>query len=201
LTVTGRTSSFAYKGKTGDLRIIGKELGVDNLLEGSVRKDGKDLRITAQLNNSSNGAHLWSHTYDRELSKVFELQEEIAKDVATALRIKLDVGETRRASGGTTNVEAYDKFLRGNAAINQRDMSHALQYMNEAVELDPDYVNAWWAILASGVADRPERAKARQRLEMLAPNSWQAILPRTMALLPDRKWIEAAAGFKAAHYD
>ena len=112
LRLTGRTSSFSFKGKNEDLRVIGKKLGVDNLLEGSVRKEGRNLRITTQLINSKDGSHLWSKTYDHELSGVFALQEEIAKDVTKALRIRLDVSDLPRSKGGTTNVEAYDKYLR-----------------------------------------------------------------------------------------
>ena len=115
LSVTGRTSSFSFKGKNEDVRTIARKLGVGNLLEGSIRKEGRQLRITAQLVNGKDGAHLWSQTYDRELSGVFALQEEIAKDVASALSIKLDVGETRRAKGGTTTVDAWDKYLQAAA--------------------------------------------------------------------------------------
>jgi TolB-like protein len=112
LRVTARTSSFSFKGKGEDMRVIGEKLGVANLLEGSVRKDGNQLRITAQLINGKDGTHLWSKTYDRELSGVFALQEEVAKDVASALSITLDVGDLPRIQGGTTDVEAYGKYLQ-----------------------------------------------------------------------------------------
>ena len=115
LRVTGRTSSFSFKGKNEDLRKIAEQLGVANLLEGSVRKDGDNLRITAQLIDGRDGAHLWSKTYARELKQVFTVQEEIARDVAQALSVTLDIGETSRATGGTTHVEAYDKYLQARA--------------------------------------------------------------------------------------
>ncbi len=99
LSVTARTSSFSFKGKNEDVRVIAQKLGVSNLLEGSIRKEGNQLRITAQLVSGKDGAHLWSKTYDRELSGVFALQEEIAKDVASALSIKLDVGENAAGQG------------------------------------------------------------------------------------------------------
>jgi TolB-like protein len=151
LRVTARTSSFSFKGKNEDVRAIAQKLGVANLLEGSIRKDGKSLRITAQLVNGKDGGHLWSQTYDRELSGVFALQEEIAKDVARALSITLDVGETSRANGGTTNVEAFDKYLRAQAlsmrgSIN--DLPQAAQLLREAVALDPNFTVAWLSLRA-----------------------------------------------------
>ena len=99
MRVTGRTSSFSFKGKNEDLRAIAQTLGVAHLLEGSVRKEGRTLRITAQLIDGKDGAHLWSKTYDRGLEAVFTMQEEIARDVTSALSIRLDVGEMSRARG------------------------------------------------------------------------------------------------------
>ena len=89
LHVAGRTSSFAFKGKEDDLRIIGEKLNVSTILEGSVRKDNNRVRITAQLINVENGYHLWSETFDRELDDIFAIQEEIAREVAQALRVTL----------------------------------------------------------------------------------------------------------------
>jgi TolB-like protein len=111
LRLTVRTSSFAFKGKNEDLRVIGEKLGVANLLEGSVRKAGNELRITAQLINAADGTNRWSKTYVRKLEDVFAVQEQIARDVASALSITLDVGSFSRAAGGTNSIEAYDKFL------------------------------------------------------------------------------------------
>ncbi len=133
LAVTARTSSFSFKGKNEDVRAIGGKLGVGNLLEGSIRKEGKQLRITAQLVSSKDGAHIWSQAYNRELSGVFQLQEQIAKDVAQALSIKLDVGDTRRAKGGTTNLEAFDKYLRAGALLG-KGYDKALRYPGRRAE-------------------------------------------------------------------
>jgi TolB-like protein len=149
LAVTGRTSSFSFKGKNEDLRVIARTLGVANLLEGSVRKDGRKLRITAQLINGRDGAHQWSKTYDRELSDVFALQEEVAKDVAQALSIKLDVGEMSRAQGGTTNLEAYEKYLHATDALRRIDFAAALPLFRAAVALDPDFGLAWVGLYKS----------------------------------------------------
>ncbi len=115
------------------------------MLEGSVRKDGKQLRITAQLINAIDGTHLWSQTYDRELSGIFAVQEEIAKDVSQALSITLDVGEMSRAKGGTTNVDAYDKYLRARTLFNQlgpKELLQAAQMYREALALDPKFARA-----------------------------------------------------------
>jgi TolB-like protein len=201
LRVTGRTSSFSFKGKNEDLRVIGEKLGVANLLEGSIRKDGSELRITAQLINSKDGTHLWSQTYDRELSKVFVLQEEIARDVAKALSIKLDVGDMPRAQGGTTNLDAYEKYLRGVAAFVQTDMVQASQRFREAVALDPAFVEGWWILFAtlegSGTASE-EKAKALDKLEALAPGSWHALLARGLQLGDSHQWSKAESAFEAA---
>jgi TolB-like protein len=208
LSVTARTSSFSFKGKNEDMRIIGQKLGVANLLEGSVRKDGKQLRITTQLINSSTGAHLWSRTYDRELSKVFDLQDEIAKDVAQALSIRLDVGNVSRAMGGTTNIEAYDKFLQARALSNQdaqRDqLIQGVRLLREAVKLDPSFVMAWGALAdelnvltlwepESDAALRKEMAEAQAQVLKLAPDGLVAQTVRWQKLMVQRKWAEAAA--------
>lgn len=145
LTVTGRTSSFAFKGRNEDLRVIGEKLGVANLLEGSVRKAGNELRITAQLNNARSGAHLWSRTYERSLDNVFEIQESIAKDVARALSVKLEVGELAGRPGMTRNVEAYDAFLASGryAEPIANSLQAAMVHLERATTLDPAFVNAW----------------------------------------------------------
>ncbi len=208
LTVTARTSSFSFKGRNEDMRVIGEKLGVANLLEGSVRKDGKQLRITAQLINSRNGAHLWSRTYDRELSRVFDLQDEIAKDVAQALSIKLDVGNMSRASGGTNDIAAYDKLLQARALSNQdaqRDqLIQGVQLLREAVKLDPAFVQAWGALAdelnvltlwmpESDTALRKEMAEAQAQVLKLAPDGMVAQTVRWQKLMVQRKWAEAAA--------
>jgi len=112
LRVTARTSSFFFKGKNEDLRVIGQQLNARYLLEGSVRKAGNELRITAQLIDALAGSHLWSRTFDRTLNDVFAIQEEIAMAVSGAMSVSLDVGAMARTRGGTTNLEAYDKYLR-----------------------------------------------------------------------------------------
>jgi TolB-like protein len=177
LRVIGRTSSFAFKGKNEDLRTIGEALGVDHILEGSVRKSGENLRITAQLINPADGSHLWSETYDRKLGDVFEIQEEIARTVAASLRISIEVTNLRE--GGTHNLEAYDEYLRSQAQASPTD---AVAHLERAVELDPHFTRAW-ADLAGAAGGallfaparsgewRQKRREAVNQVLALAPNS------------------------------
>ncbi len=148
LKVTGRTSSFAYKGKDVDLRTIGETLGVKNILEGSIRKSGNNLRITAQLNDAKTGYHLWSKTYDRPMDDIFKIQEDIATSVAQALQISLGVGELGTRPGMTRNIEAYDAFLASNAFTEPTpdSMRTAMGGLELATKLDPAFVDAWFAL-------------------------------------------------------
>src|SRR5262249_14875517 len=114
LRVAARTSSFEFKGKGQDIRKIGAQLNVTAGLEGSVRRAGDTLRVTAQLNNGADGYHLWSETYERQVSDVFAIQEEIALAIAGALRVQLTAGEKQGiARRYTGNVEAYRLYLQG----------------------------------------------------------------------------------------
>lgn len=212
LRVAGRTSSFSFKGKNEDLVVIGAKLRVNHSLEGSVRKSGKDLRITAQLINAADGSHVWSQTYDRKLESVFAVQEEIAKDVAAALSVTLGVGQSLQLAGGTTNVEAYGKFLAARA-ISERgsgaDWEQAAQLYRDALALDPKFARAWSGLyVALGVVDyfflekksslTKEVAQARDRMLALAPDAWwtQALLAREFE--SQRRWSEAETLASAA---
>jgi len=146
LLVPARTSSFFFKGKATTIPEIARELGVANVLEGSIRRSGDRLRVTVQLVRADNGYHLWSQTYDRELRDVFELQDDIANSVVQALQIKLAGGELSRRKGGTDNLEAYQLYLRAVSARNQnvpRFTDVAREYLEEATEMDPAYGRAW----------------------------------------------------------
>ena len=157
LQVAGRTSSFAYKGRDLDLRVIGEELGVAHLLEGSVRKAGERLRITAQLIKVADGYHLWSETYDRELTDVFAIQSDIARHVVDALQVTL-LGEdaARMQAGGTTDVEAYNDYLQGIYLVNQGSREDtvraAVAAFDRALARDPAFVDAWVALGATMTA-------------------------------------------------
>jgi TolB-like protein len=212
LRVAGRTSSFSFKGKNEDMRVIGEQLGVGNLLEGSVRKDGNHLRITAQLINAKDGIHIWSQTYDRDLSGVFAVQEEIAKDVSEALSIKLNVGEMSRARGGTTNLEAYDKYLQAKGKRDRgdgkADLLEADQLFRDALTIDPKFGRAWSGLYDSlsdtlifvqenSVAVRAEMANASAQAVALAPGAWWALATRANELTTRHKWAEAEIAAKA----
>ena len=120
LRVIARTSSFAYKGKDVKVADVARELDVDHLLEGSVRKAGDRIRITAQLVRASDSSHLWSETYDRELEDVFAVQDEISKEVVSALRVRLLGSDTAQPGpGGTSNPKAYEEFLRALYLLNR----------------------------------------------------------------------------------
>ncbi|MEP7312089.1 MAG: TIR domain-containing protein [Pseudomonadota bacterium] len=215
LRVTGRTSSFSFKGKNEDLRVIGEKLGVANLLEGSIRKDGNQLRITAQLINSKDGAHQWSQTYARELKDVFSIQEDIAKDVARAMRVTLDVGDLNRSQGGTTNVEAYDRYLRGRELLLRDERSasgQSVEQFREAVTLDPTFSRAWLGLSRAlqtravfmpgeGASLLPEIERANERVKNLAPGAWWAKLLVADEMRSKRKWADAEEAINAALAD
>lgn len=114
LRVASRTSSFAFKGKNEDIGEVGRKLKVHTILEGSVRKTGSRLRVTAQLINVADGYHLWSERYDRQLEDVFEIQDDIAENIVRALRLVLGEEEKRALEKTSTeNVRAYEYYLRG----------------------------------------------------------------------------------------
>ncbi len=146
LKVAGRTSSFSFKGKNQDLRTIGETLGVANLLEGSVRKQGNKVRITAQLIQATDGFHLWSKTFDGDLTDVFELQERIARGITEELKVILQGDQqTRLVPVATQDPEAYALYLQSTAALNQRDyarMGQAIGWLEQALKLDPKFARA-----------------------------------------------------------
>ncbi len=150
LHVAGRTSSFQFKGTNEDLRLIGQKLNVANVLEGSVRQSGARLRITAQLIDTENGYHLWSNTYDRELTDIFAIQDEIAANVVDALRVTL-LGEENTVDHGTDNLEAYNLLLQASYFWDQsteESYGKAEEALRQAIALDPEYAQAY-AKLAS----------------------------------------------------
>ncbi len=139
--ITARTSSFQFRDKNEDLRSIGQKLGVATILEGSVRKDADRIRITVQLINVQNGFHIWSETYDRKASDIFAVQEEIARSIASALRVTLLPG--RVYSPKPTNPEAYNAYLQGRYAHSTSDLEKAAGYYQQAIGLDPKFAPAW----------------------------------------------------------
>jgi TolB-like protein/class 3 adenylate cyclase len=147
LFVIARNSSFTYKGRAVDVKQVGRELGVRYVLEGSVRKAGKRVRITGQLIDASTGAHLWADRFDGELADVFDLQDQVTASVVGAIAPKLEQAEIERAKRKPTeSLDAYDYFLRGMAAFRQFSKpsnEEALALFSRAIELDPDFASAY----------------------------------------------------------
>jgi len=211
LRVSSRTSSFTFKGKNDDVREIARRLQVKTILEGSVRKSGKRLRLTAQLINASDNAQLWADRYDRELEDVFAIQDEIASSIVAALRVMLSDDEKKAIEKPTANVEAYGFYLRGRQYFHQhRRKSHeyARQMFERAIALDPGY-----ALAHCGVADccsflyqyfdaspanlRRADAASRRALE-LAPSLAEAHASRGLAVSLSGRFDEANTEFEMA---
>ncbi len=154
LTVIGRTSSFQFKGKSEDLRTIGARIGARYVVEGSVRKAGARIRVTAQLIDSRSGAHRWSESYDRDFGDILALQDEIATGIARALQISVDAGEGA-SSHHTLNPEAYTLYLRGRLALDQvhlPQLSEAVRDFEQALSLEPSFLHAAEALALAHVA-------------------------------------------------
>ncbi|MEP5566822.1 MAG: hypothetical protein ABJN62_03225 [Halioglobus sp.] len=196
LQVAARTSSFAFKGKNMDITEIGNTLKVDTMLEGSVRKSGTRLRITAQLIDVANGYHLWSETYDRELTDVFEIQDELTSAIVAALKVHLAVGETTERAATVDNWEAYDAYLKGLHAIRKRtdeSTSAAIGYFQEAVRLDPEFAaalaqQAQAVLLSVSYGGAPKEEAAAKG---------KALLSRALSLNPELAEGYAARGYLA----
>src|SRR5436309_12816943 len=146
LRVVARTSSFSFKEKNPGVSEVGKKLNVENVVEGSVRRDGNRVRISAQLINARNGLQLWSETYERELQGVFALQDEITRAIVDALKIKLAISLPAHEQH---NTEGYDLYLQGLYFSNkgsEEDLRRALSFFQRAVEKDPTFARAWTGI-------------------------------------------------------
>jgi len=150
LLVVARTSTFTYKGKAVDVRQVSREQGVRYVLEGSVRKAGNRVRVTAQLIDGTTGHHVWAERYDRDLEDIFAVQDEITREVVVALDVHLREGEQARVwSGGTKNVEAWECVRLGQDALNRvtaNDRIEARRLFDRALELDPNYPMAWFSL-------------------------------------------------------
>jgi adenylate cyclase len=210
--VASRTSSFAFKGKNEDIGEIGRKLKVNTVLEGSVRKVGNRLRVTAQLINVSDGYHLWSERYDRQLEDVFEIQDEIAENIVRALRVVLGEDEKRAIeTTPTENMQAYEYYLRGRQVEHQMrrtPLQYARRMFERAIEIDPIFARAH-----AGIADccsflymywdaskaNLEGADASsQRALELDPESAEAHTSRALALTLSRQYAAARREFEAA---
>jgi TolB-like protein/class 3 adenylate cyclase/cytochrome c-type biogenesis protein CcmH/NrfG len=150
LFVIARNSTFTYKGKPVKVQQVAEELGVRYVLEGSVRKGGDTIRITAQLVDALSGHHLWAKRYDRNLDDIFAVQDEITKEIISAMQVKLTEGEqVQAAARGTDNLEAYLKYLQANEYLTRQNIEStalAKQSAEEAIALDPEYAWAYYAL-------------------------------------------------------
>jgi len=192
--VPGRTSSFAFKNRNEDLREIGALLDVKHILEGSVRQQGDKIRITAQLNDVDTGFHRWSKTYDRELNDIFEVQDDIATEVAKALKdILLDEDREVIAKKATENADAYQSFLQGEHFLELRTpegTEKALAAFVRATELDSEYAAAW-AGLALAYGYLPSYGLMG---EDESNQLGRAALDRALDIDPDHYWVQYAKG-------
>ena len=163
LHVIARNSSFTYKGKPVDVKQVGRELGVRYVLEGSVRKAGNRVRVTGQLIDATSGAHIWAERFDRDLTDIFAVQDELTQEIIAALKIKLSAPEKVQIAGaGTKNVDAHDFFLRGRELVigNKRDramFAQANEYLRRAIELDPNYAGPYAALAWAYIMDYQNR--------------------------------------------
>ena len=151
LKVASRTSSFTYKGENLDIPEIARQLKVGNIVEGSVRKSGNRVRITAQLINTSDDRHLWSDTFDRELTDIFAIQDEIANAIVNALKNELNIGlDAVKVESATDNLDAYDLYLKARGMfIARQNLDVANQLFEQATQLDPGFAVAWEGLAAS----------------------------------------------------
>jgi TolB-like protein/DNA-binding winged helix-turn-helix (wHTH) protein len=210
LRVIGRTSSFSFKGKNEDVRQVAAALDVQYVLEGSVRRDGDHLRITAQLVDATSGSQQWSETYDRKLGDVFAIQKQIADSVAATLQLTLRPALVAAVAGGTRNLEAYEAYLSARAATNNVGSSYApeaIALLERAVQLDPDFALAWAALAEAYTfaADFPPSlalpltpvelqqriSRAAMRALELAPVAPQSLRAAGMVSMQARDWAEA----------
>jgi len=212
LSVAARSSSFQFKAGAGDIRNIGRELGVKAILEGSVRKSDNRIRVTAQLVKSSDGYHLWSKTFDEEIKDVFAIQDEIATCIANSLLETLKPRDRLNIhTAFTTDVSAYEYYLRGRQffkRFRKRDLEYAMQMFREAINIDSEFALAW-----AGYADchsfmvmyvdpqtecRGEASKASKRALEIDPNLAEAHASRGLACLVCEEFDGAEAEFLRA---
>lgn len=190
LRVIARTSSFSFKGQNADVRTIARRLDVTYVLQGSVRKSGERVRITAQLIDASSSAHVWSETYDRELRDLFAVQSEIANGIANALHVTLGRNGPRRAE--TASEEAYEHYLQGRHLFHRRSGSDLLQakaHFEQAVRIDPAYGRAW-AALAGVYRVAPFEGFRLSN----AMQHWREAAERAVTLAPDMAEAQMRVG-------
>ena len=210
LRVASRTSSFAYKGSREDIRDIGRKLGVQSVLEGSVRRTDSRIRITSQLIDVTDGYHLWTEQYDREPEDVFAIQEEIAQSIAQALRIELtDEEKSAIEQAPTASIEAYDFYLRGRRFFyrhTRKYTHHAIAMFSNAIDKDPRYARAYagkadchsylfW-YFGGSAEDLEQAEKDSQTALKLDPGLAETHAARGLALSLSKRFAEAEKEFE-----
>jgi adenylate cyclase len=212
LKVASRTSAFNFKGRQVGIPDVARELGVGTVLEGSVRRAGERVRITAQLIEADSDSHLWSETYDRELKDVFAIQDDIAQSIVKALQVTLSPQERRAMqSVATTDPEAYDYYLRGRNymySMARRDYEHAIRMFEQAITLDSKYALAYAGLAdayshmyryVEATAENVEKAnRASEQAVVLDRDSAEAHASRGLALFISERYDEAEAEFEIA---
>ena len=210
LKVAARTSAFAFKGKAEDLRKVGEVLDVATVLEGSVQKSGDEVRITAQLIDTRSGYHLWSEKYDRKLTSIFAVEDEISKAIADKLQVQLAGGSrSTLVAQKTIDSRAHDLYLRGLAFLAQRSVDKATDAFQQAVAIDPGYAQAWAALaeaeaLLPGYQFNQSQAAnalslaAAQRALALDPDNSLAYVTRGMVYTNQMRWADADRAFRRA---
>ena len=210
LHVPARTSCFAFRGASVDAREIGRQLGVDALLEGSIRKAGNRVRITVQLIDAQNGYRLWSEQFDRELDDIFAIQDEIARSVVDALGLSLTRREEHRfLKRSTSNVPAYEFYLRGRKLFQKwtrQNIELARKMFQRAIELDPDFADAWAGLATAhvhlfGRDNEPHLEKAREASDhalKLDPESAEAHVAAGQGFSMEQRYADAAKAFERA---
>ncbi|HEU0275176.1 MAG TPA: tetratricopeptide repeat protein [Candidatus Udaeobacter sp.] len=203
LKVIGRSSSFRFKDRREEPKVIGEKLGVSTLLDGTVRKQGDRVRIVAQLVNVPDGIQLWTRTFDRQLKDIFAVQEEIAKAVAESLRVTLLGSPEKSTQMATNSVEAHNAYLQArfySQRGNVEDYRKAITYFDRAIELDPTYALAYaqrseiWTLLGDLTGERPTAyPKARSDAEKAV-----ALAPALAEAHAALGWVRAFTEFKFA---
>ena len=215
LHVASRTSAFAYKGKDVPISQIAKELKVDNVLEGSVRKAGNRVRITAQLINAKTDRHIWSETYERELVDIFDIQEEISNNIVESLKVALNVDESaaiERAQRPTANAEAYELYLQGRFAWRQRyevNIRKSIELFEKAIALDSDFARAYealasawgvlpnWSNISNSESALHSKPHALRALE-LDPTLSEARAILAEVIFDEHRWADGIAEYREA---
>jgi len=210
LKVAARTSAFAFKGKAEDLRRVGEVLDVATVLEGSVQKSGDAVRITAQLIDTRSGYHLWSEKYDRKLTSIFVVEDEISKAIADKLQVQLAGGKGQAlVAQKTVDPRAHDFYLRGLTLLAARSVAEAVAAFKQTVAIQPDYAQAWAALAeaqallpaygstAMQIANADSLESARRALA-IEPNNALAYVAQGMVYSNQMRWTDADHSLRRA---